>query len=498
MAYTLKSTGPAAKAKVVVAVDEDGTVKAWTTPGSTATLTPSSGLTVHANVATGTSSFRTSGTRSYFETDYDASTRAAEGVYFNTNIDLTTRTVGKGMSWVGVMAGFTGNDTPTDSTPSVLCQWARNSINTASVAESVMITQGSSPVTAAVRIGDFNRATTVSTIPTDGTSKFTLVGQYINSGTYDGHTGPKSMFFYCAEGSAGSTVTAFERTNLAESTVQPNEALRLTGVGGSFNPDDNASPGDPVAGRAAAGKYHVWAAFDDLLTLAEAQAIHDDWFGTLFESAAGPTLTSPTGTATGTTTATVGATTDTATGTLYGFVSTSATPPAAATLKAGTGAAWSGSVAVSSTGAKTLSATGLSAGTGYYAHLIHTDGSANDSNIVTSAQFTTTSLTKKLKVLCHSSAASATGVKGAVFAVPTGTDLTGAKIGEFTGASFEASLEGGQAVLKVAASGFGGGSLTTSDTPVVVFEGTTDAGSSLGNAVSFGSVGVHEATVIEE
>ncbi len=102
-----------------------------------------------------------------------------------------------------------------------------------------------------------------------------------------------------------------------------------------------------------------------------------------------PILSSPTGTATGTTTATIGATTDEGNGTLYGYVSTSATPPSDADLKAGTGAVWAGSTAVSSTGAKTLNATGLTASTGYYGHLLHADAAANDSNTVTSAQFTT-------------------------------------------------------------------------------------------------------------
>lgn len=102
-----------------------------------------------------------------------------------------------------------------------------------------------------------------------------------------------------------------------------------------------------------------------------------------------PVLSSPTGTATGSTTATVGATTDEANGTQYAYVSTSATPPSGADLKAGTGAVWAGSITISSTGANTHSATGLTASTDYYAHLIHTDAAANDSNIVTSAQFTT-------------------------------------------------------------------------------------------------------------
>lgn len=107
-----------------------------------------------------------------------------------------------------------------------------------------------------------------------------------------------------------------------------------------------------------------------------------------------PVLTSPVGTSTGTTTATVGATTDEGNGTLYAVVTSSATQPSVAQIKAGqtnagATAPWSGSVAVSSTGAKTLNATGLTASTSYYAHLVHTDAAGNNSNVVTSAQFTT-------------------------------------------------------------------------------------------------------------
>lgn len=110
-----------------------------------------------------------------------------------------------------------------------------------------------------------------------------------------------------------------------------------------------------------------------------------------------PVLTSPTGTATGPTTATIGATTDEGNGSLYGVVTTSATQPSVAQIKAGqdhTGAAavWGGSVTVSSTGAKTLNATGLTASTGYYAHLVHADAAGNNSNRISSALFTTSAL----------------------------------------------------------------------------------------------------------
>lgn len=102
-----------------------------------------------------------------------------------------------------------------------------------------------------------------------------------------------------------------------------------------------------------------------------------------------PILSSPTGAQTGTTTATLGVTTDEANGTLYSFVSTSATPPSAATLKAGTGAVFANSQTITTTGAKTASATGLTASTAYYVHWLHRDAAGNDSGIVSSASFTT-------------------------------------------------------------------------------------------------------------
>ncbi len=107
-----------------------------------------------------------------------------------------------------------------------------------------------------------------------------------------------------------------------------------------------------------------------------------------------PVLTSPTGVATGSTTATVGATTDEGNGTMYAVVTTSATQPSVAQIKAGqnhagAAASWAGTLAISSTGAKTLSATGLSPTTAYYAHVVHTDAATNDSNRVSSAAFTT-------------------------------------------------------------------------------------------------------------
>jgi hypothetical protein len=107
-----------------------------------------------------------------------------------------------------------------------------------------------------------------------------------------------------------------------------------------------------------------------------------------------PVLTSATASVTGQTTATVGCTTDEGDGTLYVSVTTSATQPTSAQIRAGqdhTGAAavYASSQAISSTGAKTFSATGLTAATSYYAHHIHRDAAGNDSNRLTTSQFTT-------------------------------------------------------------------------------------------------------------
>jgi hypothetical protein len=99
-------------------------------------------------------------------------------------------------------------------------------------------------------------------------------------------------------------------------------------------------------------------------------------------------LSSPGFSNVGGTTATVSVDTDKNTGTLYWFVSTSASPPSAANLKTGTGAARFGQTASINTGANNFSVTSLNYATAYYAHFIQNDGDG-DSNIVSTTVFTT-------------------------------------------------------------------------------------------------------------
>lgn len=102
-------------------------------------------------------------------------------------------------------------------------------------------------------------------------------------------------------------------------------------------------------------------------------------------------LTSPTGTQTGATSAALSVSTNEATGTLYWFVSTSATAPTASNLKDGTGAAKFGSQAVTTTGVQTSSIpTGLTASTTYYAHFLQRNAALSDSAIVSTATGFTT------------------------------------------------------------------------------------------------------------
>jgi hypothetical protein len=100
-----------------------------------------------------------------------------------------------------------------------------------------------------------------------------------------------------------------------------------------------------------------------------------------------PSITAMTSTATGPTTASLDVTASPVDGTLYWFVSASATPPVSATLKAGTGAASSGSFVITAVPGAHAGPAGLSASTAYYTHAIYT-ASGVDSVIATTT-FTT-------------------------------------------------------------------------------------------------------------
>jgi hypothetical protein len=109
-----------------------------------------------------------------------------------------------------------------------------------------------------------------------------------------------------------------------------------------------------------------------------------------------PVLSNPVDTVTGSTTASLSVDTDEGNGTLYWVVTTSATAPSKAQVKAGqnhlgAAAADSGSQAVSATGAQEITggASGLASNTAYFAHFMHEDAEGNQSNVVSGDGFTT-------------------------------------------------------------------------------------------------------------
>lgn len=121
-------------------------------------------------------------------------------------------------------------------------------------------------------------------------------------------------------------------------------------------------------------------------------AVTMNCYGTSLQATApaAPVLSVPTASTAGSTTATVGCTSDTASGTLYVVVTTSATQPSAAQIKASTdhadaAAAYSSSDASVTAGANTFDATGLTSGLTYFAHFVQNANSADSDVLSTSA-----------------------------------------------------------------------------------------------------------------
>lgn len=271
MPYTLKASGIATRAKVVLGVNDNGVITEFVNG-----WTPGSGITVHPNVTTGSATFRGSSGFRYFQTT-EAAGGVPEAISFTTNPLLTTRTVNVGLAMVAIMAGCTwlGSRYP--------FQLQRDSSTTSTASEGIRLTV-SGTVRPECYIGGAARATGTTEIPTDGSTPFSMAAQYLHSGTQYG-IGAGGQCWYAAASSAGSAITAFEPASPSGAGFQPGGVPSLTGVAGIHRPDDNASPGAAV-NYAATGKYHLWMVFDSLLTLAEYQALHDDPVGTLFDVSA--------------------------------------------------------------------------------------------------------------------------------------------------------------------------------------------------------------------
>lgn len=101
-----------------------------------------------------------------------------------------------------------------------------------------------------------------------------------------------------------------------------------------------------------------------------------------------PILSAPTEASITDTTVTVGCSTTSLLGTLYYYISTSASAPTASDLKDGTGATKFGND-TSISNPQTFAVTGLTASTTYFTYFIQNDGGA-DSNLLESGSWSTT------------------------------------------------------------------------------------------------------------
>lgn len=122
--------------------------------------------------------------------------------------------------------------------------------------------------------------------------------------------------------------------------------------------------------------------------------ISDDDFTLTTPDVTAPTLSSATDAKNGENASTGSVSTNEDNGTLYWVITTSATSPSAAQVKAGndhTGstATDSGSASVSSTGVQGMAGSGLSASTTYYTHFMHEDAATNQSSVASASGFTT-------------------------------------------------------------------------------------------------------------
>lgn len=142
----------------------------------------------------------------------------------------------------------------------------------------------------------------------------------------------------------------------------------------------------------------------------------------------------------------------------------------------------------------TFNATGVSVGS---ANITATN--AADSGETDTVALTVTAVTtKRAKFLVHPDFASATGITIEVNEAPTGGALTGAKLGFATGIAAEATLESGQAVIKVNAADVGASALAAGTSVRAIFKGLAASGSALGSGAEAGSVVVATGTIIEE
>lgn len=453
MALALKTTGLAALVRFCILVDDDGTVVDL--KGSAVVAEP--------QVTTGSATWKGT-SRRYFTTS--GLGEAAYSVRYNSTAaqpSFPTNTAAGCAVFVALSSCGVGSTGITGTIP----QRGFAHFGASSLTTSGLLLDANDRLLVQQTSTEGVSGTTV--MPVNGTTKFSVATNWVNATRADLYYGLES----------GSLV--LDRTTVAPQRGSASATLVSIGGYEGFGWLD--------------AKFHIVVGFSRALTLAEMQSLHNNWYGTLLEVSGGSGVL-PTAPTAGTTTnitsssATLNWTDNSVVEDAYDIQ-----------LETPSGANNWSTVSGSPTGPNvtSIAVTGLSASTQYRPRF-RARNANGDVGWVNGTAFTTlAATTKKVKVVCHPDAAGATGVTLEVHSAPASTGLTGTtRYGHATGQAFEESLEGGEAVLKVAASAVGASALAAGTEVRVLFTGTSDSASALGNAVPFGSVGAHTATIIEE
>jgi len=247
MAYTLKTSGIATKLIACVAVDEDGvTVKDFVSGNS---------ITHNASIAApvvGSATWK-GVSRGHFKTDYGGDIFTPRGVLWNaTQPNLPVGSGGNGISFFVAVAGLV------ETSNQYLWQISTDANNCLKL-------DGTNKPLWRAGSTDFPAANTAWAASTK--FSYGLNVKYNTAGN--------SHFYGLESGSLAADGTFTE---------------------GGFGSSGPLNLFGGAAGNGSCrGNYHIAAFFSHatLLTLAEMQSLHDDWFGTLFDVPAPPMPTPP-------------------------------------------------------------------------------------------------------------------------------------------------------------------------------------------------------------
>lgn len=196
-------------------------------------------------------------------------------------------------------------------------------------------------------------------------------------------------------GSLYWVVTTSSTTPTAQQIIDGKNHLGAAAVAADFiTVGSTGAKTDTATGLSASTAYYAHLVHEDVAGNRSNIVSSAQFTTAAAPDVTAPTLSSPTGTQTGSTTADLGVTSDEANGTLYVAVlpSASAAPTGAAFIAGTTGGVYTASDTTPTAGVNSFSATGLTASTGYKAHYFHEDTAGNDSNVASSATFTTTAV----------------------------------------------------------------------------------------------------------